>query len=319
VRRVLGFVALSVIGSRSVSRLRRKGRVRLWIEQRAMGAHPLGGRKKIFTMIQAYMDDSGTHAKAPICTLGGYFGGVGRWKEFERRWQSVLDRYHVKDFHAKRFWAKTPTGERVDDYKGWSDEKADLFLKELLKTIERSTIYPFVSGVVAEEWKKIELAQRRLFTGATRSHPTGAPTRSIFLAFIGCIFRITSYCKPGITVEIVVDQDRRNEKWAHLCIRGLKDEIPELGRQIGDLTFADRKKARPLQAADLIAYEANLYARIANGDANAPMRPSYRAALVRARSVEDFQLWDKARFETFFSDASRYLSRPDELRKRPVP
>jgi hypothetical protein len=260
-------------------------------------------------MMNAYMDDSGTHASALICTLGGYFGGVGRWKEFERRWKSVLERYHVKEFDSKRFWAKTPAGERVDDYKGWHDEKAARFLKELLAVIARTEIYPFVSGVVVSEWEKIPLQQRRLFTGASRSHPTGAPTRSIFLAFMGCVFRITSYCKPGITVNLIVDQDRRNEAWAHRCLRGLKNAIPEVGRQVGELTFADGVEACPLQAADLITYEANLYAQTAKGDSNAPMRPVYRIALSRARSKEDFLLWDKARFDSFSREANRHLSR----------
>lgn len=260
-------------------------------------------------MLNAYMDDSGTHAGAPVCALGGYFGGVRRWKEFERRWQPILKKYGVKEFHAKRFWAKTPAGERVDEYKGWSDEKADAFLKELLAAIAKSTIYPCVFGVVNEEWQKIELSWRRLFTGAWNSYPSGAPNRSIFLAFIVCIFRISFYCKPGITVNLVFDQDRRNEDWAHICLAGLKSNIPELAKQVGELSFADSERAYPLQAADLVAYEANLYARTADGNPNAPMRPSYRAALVRARSMEDFMLWDKERFEIFFRDAHSYLSR----------
>lgn len=289
------------IRSRSVSRLRWEGLVRSWIERRAMAAHPLGERKKTFAMLQAYMDDSGTHAGAPICTLGGYFGGIARWKEFERRWENILNRYRVREFHSKRFWATTPTGERLDDYKGWNDEKADRFLKELLTAIKLSKIYPFVSGVVVEEWEKLDVAQRRFFTGATRLHPSGAPTKSIFLAFIVCVLRISYYCKPGIKVDLVVDQNPPNEEWAHLCLRGLKDQIPELGKQIGDLTFADSEKACPLQAADLVAYEANFYARTAKGNRNAPMRPSYRAALSNARSMEDFWLWDKERFAEAFS------------------
>jgi hypothetical protein len=275
-----------------------------WIDHRAMAAHPLGSAK-IFAMLTAYMDDSGTHASASICALGGYFGGVRRWMEFERRWLDVLTRYGVKEFHAKRFWAKTPSGERVDDYKGWSDEKADLFLNELLTAIVRTQIYPFVSGVNTKEWEKIDLADRRVFTGATRVHPTGAPTRSIFLAFVTCVFRVASHCKPGIVIELIVDQDHRNEAWAHLCLRGLKRENPELAKRVGDLTFADRRMALPLQAADLIAYEANLYATTAKGDANAPMRPSYRAALSRMRSSHDFMLWDKPRFEVYFRKRDR--------------
>jgi hypothetical protein len=280
-----------------------------WILRRALSSHPLNERRKLFVMMQAYMDDSGTHAGAPLCTLGGYFGGVTRWKEFERRWRRVLDTYHVKEFHAKRFWAKTPAGERVDEYKGWSDEKAGRFLNELLTAIANTTVYPFAFGVVAEEWKKIDISQRRFFTGASRSHRSGAPNRSIFLAFIVCIFRISFYCKPGIKVNLIFDQDRRNEEWAHLCLHGLKREVPQLARQIAELSFADGEQACPLQAADLIAYEANLYARNAKGNPNAPMRPSYRAALARARSMEDFILWDKVRFDNFFRDTHRYLSR----------
>lgn len=37
--------------------------------------HPRDGHRKIFAMIDAYLDESGIHDKAAICVIAGYFGG----------------------------------------------------------------------------------------------------------------------------------------------------------------------------------------------------------------------------------------------------
>ena len=80
-----------------------------WIQRRALLSHPLSQRKKLFVMMQAYMDDSGTHANSHNCVIGGYFGGVNEWRRFERQWKPILDEYNISEFHGRRFWARDGT------------------------------------------------------------------------------------------------------------------------------------------------------------------------------------------------------------------
>jgi hypothetical protein len=66
--------------------------------------------------------------------------------------------------------------------------------------------------------------------------------------------------------------------------------------RLGDLTFSESIRALPLQAADLLAYEAFKYAIWAKGDRKAKVRPAYMMALQNFRSEQDFWLYDAERF-----------------------
>src|SRR5271166_2672068 len=142
---------------------------RSWVARRRRLCHPLRDESdKVFVMLQAYMDDSGSHDRAPVCTLAGYFGGWRRWGEFEASWGATLKKYGVCEFHAKRFWKRDKEGRRLDCYKDWSDDRANEFIDELLTVIEKSTrINPFACGIHATEWDKQTISDRRMFTGAS--------------------------------------------------------------------------------------------------------------------------------------------------------
>jgi len=143
--------------------------------------------------LEAYMDDSGSHDGAPVSVIAGYFGGHRRWMEFEDRWRPVLERYGVSEFHAKPFWDRDKEGTRTSgEYKGWSNDRAESFLDELLRIIESSErIFPFACAVENEQWEKQTEENRLLFSG-------GKPSKSVFLAFQRCVVSVADYCKPGI-------------------------------------------------------------------------------------------------------------------------
>jgi len=260
-------------------------------------------------MVQAYMDDSGSHANSHNCVVAGYFGGVAELGRFERQWQPIIERYGVSEFHAKRFWARDNNAKPVGEYKGWSERKLFGFLDALLKVIESRKIYPFASGVLGEEWKKHSLAQRRVFTGATRQHPSGAPSKPIFMGFVTNVIRIAFYCKPGIRVNFVFDDNPKTEEWAYPCYDGIKQMGGSLSSRLGELTFASSAKAVPLQAADLLAYQAHKWAKEANGNANHSVNSVYRRALTNIRSMDDFWMYDAQRFS--------YIERMAELNMFP--
>lgn len=258
--------------------------------------------------MQAYMDDSGSHDDSHNCVVAGYFGPVSEWRKLELQWKPILRRYKVSEFHAKNFWARDK-GKPVGEYRGWSNRKISEFIDRLLSVVESRKIYPFASGVLRSEWEKHNLAWRRVWTGATPEHPSGAPSKPIFLGFVTNVIRITSYCKPGMVVNFVFDQNKQTEGWAHFCYAGLKEVDPSLTHHFGDLTFADSEKAVQLQAADLIAYEAHHWAREANGDANHPMRRVYVRCLRNIRSREDFWMYNGQRF-AFMREIAKAASGP---------
>jgi len=253
-------------------------------------------------MLHAYMDDSGTHDSSYSCVVAGYFGGVNRWLEFERSWGRVLSKYNIPEFHARVFWRRKPSGQGVKEYDGWSRKRLDEFLDALLRVIEDTAIYPFASGVLRSEWQKLTLRERKILSGGVLRRLANASTRPVFLPLQHCITRVTTYCKPGIRVNFIFDEDEQTTPWASECHRLLKVDVfadnPDFLSRCGDLTFADSERALPLQAADLLAYEANQYCKAAGSDQLFPVGLVYRRALKRIRSRDDFWLFDRPRLQS---------------------
>ncbi len=254
-------------------------------------------------MLYAYMDDSGTHEGSHSCVIAGYFGGVNRWKEFERRWKDVLDRNAVDEFHAREFWKHTAGGEGTGKYRGWSRKKRREFMEELLGVIGCTEIYPFASGVLRSEWMRLTVRERKILCGGKPPNLASVSANPIFLPFQQCVARSAIYCKPGIRIHFVFDDDKKTSAWAPSCYQQLKALVteeghPEIENILGDLTFADSKIAMPLQAADLLAYEAYKYAQKANENKSQKIHPVYARALKRMRDRDDFWLFDRPRLQS---------------------
>src|SRR6185437_8468888 len=76
-----------------------------FIERWAGHVHPRDG-EKLFSMVEAYMDESGIHDGAHVCVIAGYYGGKNQWRSFEQRWRKILKDTNtpaLKEFHAIEF------------------------------------------------------------------------------------------------------------------------------------------------------------------------------------------------------------------------
>jgi len=54
------------------------------------------------------------------------------WKQFDLDWERAIRHRGLSEFHANRFWSRTPDGKTVGEYKDWSEEDCTTFLTELL-------------------------------------------------------------------------------------------------------------------------------------------------------------------------------------------
>jgi hypothetical protein len=116
-----------------------------------------------------------------------------------------------------------------------------------------------------------------------------------------CVVRVASHCHPGVKVNFVFDDNPQTVGWASICYSGMKALVTKdrsLTASMGDLSFASSKTALPLQAADLIAYEAHNWAKESSGNENHLTRPVYRRALRNFKTKEDFWLYDAQRLTT---------------------
>jgi hypothetical protein len=102
-------------------------------------------------------------------------------------------------------------------------------------------------------------------------------------------------------MNFILDSNRNTDEWARLCFSDIVGVLKAVhdpqAENIGEFTTADSERALPLQAADLIAYEAYQYAIWAKGDRTTKVRPAYHMALRNFRSEQDFWLYDEPRFQ----------------------
>jgi hypothetical protein len=208
--------------------------------------------------LQAYLDDSGTHDHSPVCVAAGYFGGIHYWKQFDLDWDRAIRHRGLSEFHANRFWSRTPDGKTVGEYKDWSEEDCITFLTELLTIIRRCRVWPVGSAVVLSDWEALTFDERRHLTGGIyksgRFKNSGAPSKQYFIAFLFAVHNIAAHCDEGHIVNFVVDESRTLNGYAREYFERIKMSNFGHAHKLGTIQSGDSKYQPGLQAADLLAY-----------------------------------------------------------------
>jgi hypothetical protein len=264
-------------------------------------------------MLTAYMDDSGSHDGAHHCLVAGYWGGQNEWRRFERAWTEVLQKAGIEDFHAKEFWPRLE-GQRLGRYAGWPDSKHRDFIDRLLRVIHGHKIYPFACGVRIADWNQLSELYRKVFCGKYLSLQANPNThRPIYLPLQRCILRAASYCRDGLNMNFVLDSNQTISANALACFSDLKASLLKdrepIAEKLGSLHFSDRRRATPLQAADLLAYELYRYGKkmLEGKGRKEKMRPEAVRALLRFKGYEDFWLFDEERMNNGISLMERKI------------
>ena len=264
---------------RSVSRSHRKEAVhragtRSSVSEWGRLVHPKDGHRKVFCVLHAYLDDSGTHNSSPVCVVAGYFGTEEHWEAFDREWRKTLDDNGQKEFHANRFWSHVRGSSRqhsaelkgVSEYRGWDKERCDRFVGRLLSIIESHRVFPIGCAVAMEQWKSLTQDERAVLTGAKydsrgKLTTTGAPNKTYFLPFRYSILAAIDHCTGEERLHCSFDRNDSFSNYALEYFQTMKGLRFEGYRRLGEIFFPGSEDATPIQAADLLAYEWNQYAR----------------------------------------------------------
>ena len=274
----------------------------LGFEELAARSHPLGApdSDKVFVSLIAYMDDSGTHRDSPNAVIAGYWGGVREWERFEWKWRKVLTEFRIDEFHANKFWPRLD-GKRLEPFADWDDARHRVFIDKLLTVIEESKIVPFAYGVANCDWDKRFDFYKRIFTGPGLKK--GLEPEPLFLSFQVAVAKTIRYCASlgrrctSSTTKTSRTSPRLLRCYLKLQQESIADDDP-LRFSFGDMIFSDSRDAVPLQAADLLAYEAHRYKKKSDGDPAAPLRNEYFRALRNFKSMDDFWIFDEPRLKS---------------------
>lgn len=225
------------------------------IEELARLVHPRDGHRKIFAMIDAYLDESGIHDNAAVCVIAGFFGGISGWKTLESRWEPILKNHHVAldEFHAKDFVKR---------------QRYAPLLNELTTLISGlSKIHPVCFSIDVNDFNSLSYGQRKFMTGAIVKHrkmiTSGCPSKPYFVPFQLCIKNVCDSAPIGGKAHFFFGLDKPFAGYAtELFAQTKSDEyaFPESDwktkDRLGDPSFPLAKETPQLQAADLFVHLA---------------------------------------------------------------
>jgi hypothetical protein len=219
-------------------------------------------------LISVYIDESGTHG-APLMIMAGFVGKLGQWADFDRKWRSVLKRFDVDFFHARK------VRQSKDRFKGWRREKKASFVKECAKIADRHTLFGFTTMVRKDDYEQYYLKGPK-------------PNKARLDSMYGICFRrsLSLICNsaPGylgrddLKFQFVLEEGHKNAGDAVRIFNEIKNGPNPVGRTLETISFGDKASFPGLQGADINAYMAFLMEQEGPIFKDGPEIPSLKAA-----------------------------------------
>jgi hypothetical protein len=225
-------------------------------------------------MLTAYFDDSGTHTggkhgPSRIVLVAGVLGTEDQLIGLEQNWQRHLDaplcgrKNRLSQFHA------FDCNDSRNEFAGWSRTETDFFMHHLQDIIIESGVGIYGVAIAREDWDELVTGDMRRFLGDAERYCISQcfvrginwANRNTFEPKMTFIFasRTPEVQRLGLAVGHAFQQ---HSTW------------PEI---VGT-SFLKASAIRPLQAADLVAWELYQHAReiLSGRELDQPKRPALK-------------------------------------------
>jgi len=202
-------------------------------------------------MINAYFDDSGTHETSTIVLVAGLMGTEGRLRGLDRAWKKHVDnpldgaKPPLRRFHASDCF------QSQGEFAGWKRVETDYFRHQLRKVIIDSGVSAYAAACLRKDWDELVIGDMRSILGTAE----GFCIRNCFVKSLAWIRNATF--DPEVTFVFdnrpsVVKRD------AHAVFDAYQKQTNDLS--LVGISFLSSYDIRPLQAADMLAWEFYQYA-----------------------------------------------------------
>ncbi len=269
--------------------------------------HPDSSESRYLAVFKFFVDESGIHGDSKIFVLAGFFAPEEVWLDFTKAWQEVLDANGFKVFHA------TDCNACEGEFKKFKQrrEERDAFVSTLLKVIsDRPRIEPFYAGVVLDDYEAV----MRQYPGY--EHPYYACIKWVF-AEIGLLMEMAEVPTTELVASVFDRQKKFSEEALTLFDDMVEDKSWSYGERFDSIAFASKRRFKPLQAADALAYDAYREFNRRCYAPNEPQRKSF-AVLTANRSTEiqySGVLWDRKFLEWLASRPGMMVDRRKKQQK----
>jgi Protein of unknown function (DUF3800) len=203
-------------------------------------------------VLTAYFDDSGTHPTSEIVLWYGLFGNHFQWALFDELWTAKLLEPSPGKSPLARFHM-APCQAADGDFRGWSRTATDFLVHELGQIILRCGLWSDGVAIPRKDWDE-------LVTGDLRTALGNAEGYALRIAFV----RATQWAKKhggNTSIALVFDQRKEKENEAKRIFQLFEHlaQIEPDAVKPTSIIFADSNTVKPLQAADLAAWEMYQY------------------------------------------------------------
>jgi hypothetical protein len=221
---------------------------------------PRGERERCYlVMLQVHVDDSGSSQSDEVFVLGGLIASVDQWLAFTDAWKASLDRDDLAYFKTTE--ARMMEGE-FSRGKGWNRGLIDQKIDELAAVAAEHAQY---SIHVTMRWADFN-AHVKVATdsSAVLGPEWNNPYFICFYTLAARFARFLNDSKMNVDREFIFDEQGAVGKRAAEIVAGLQSN-PIISQGFGGIpSFRNDKKVRPLQAADLYAWNVHDY--VARGE-----------------------------------------------------
>lgn len=207
--------------------------------------HPPSSRKRMLAVVIGYFDESGAEDK-PVFSVAGFVAGAGRWSRFEHHWNKELDRYDVDAFHMTDFECRE--GEFRD--KDWTNEERTEFIRQLAHHIKNTVAVGVGYSVIVDDFRAVFCPQ---------ATPREVVKWAYVVLFTACLTQLVKVMVPplrGQRIGLVCEEREGVEGVTVDHVQRLKRGLRDWEKAFeGTPVFVPKGRFRPLEAADILAYE----------------------------------------------------------------
>lgn len=189
-------------------------------------------------MLSAYLDESGTHKNSPAMCVAGVLYDRKAVKRLDRQWKKELEQADILLFHA------VEQAHLRGEFEGKSREFADQLYRKLIETIKKH-----VSGSIV-----VYSIPRGKFDVFRLMESRYSPYTVCSFMCMSLLLSLASRLGHK-QVSFIIESG--HEKMGELNTVIKRQRAAGLWPGIASCQFNDKQDLRPLQTADILAYEGS--------------------------------------------------------------
>jgi hypothetical protein len=204
-----------------------------------------------------YFDDSGTHTNSEIVVMAGFVGTREQWQQFKKAWSDKLSEPLPGKPPLKRFHM-VDCMQRDREFSDYSEAERDAVIHDFRQTILDAKLIGNVTAVDRVAWDEIMVGPLRMLYGDAEWY-----CLNNCMSF--SINQATNFFADN-AVELFFDNRPEIIKGPFQAIlskfEALYNGDPQFPRwsHLVKCSFVSSEEHKPLQAADMLAWESNHHA-----------------------------------------------------------